>query len=983
MNSDKFQAEYKKLNSKQREAVDAIDGPVMVIAGPGTGKTKVLTMRIVKILEEGLSPADGILCLTFTNSGVSAMRERLAEFMGSSASRVVISTFHSFASSLIEEFYEELSLERPPRLLDEKDAVLLYDEILEHNDWKHLRLRSGGEHNFGDLKSLISLLKRERIRPEQYFKEIEAEVFQIKNNPESISSKGPTKGQMKSAEKEKVRNLEGRTTETSRFYELYEQTRKERNLVDYNDILEYIVELVRKSSNVRDTIRERYLYVLVDEHQDSNRVQNEFLSAVWADWERPNVFVVGDDRQLIYGFGGASISHFENFLETFKGTKLITLIKNYRSTQNILDLAGTFLQSTLVKEPLEGREGGAHPIRLIEAEYPRDEILAAGLEIKKKIEAGTAPKECALLVPKQAQVRTALAILKDLGLPVARGDKSSFFQLSETQSLLRLFRALASPYNPVVLSEVLLDSAFGVPFLTAHKFLRLYGRRLSLESLEKGEDTIKNLGKIVAKIAKEVQKRSVYELVQYVGTELFFKKAESHQTLLTEIEVVRTFLHLSLSSIEKNHRLTLDDFLSFLDRLESYGEDVPLAVFESDEGVKVSTLHGSKGLEFEYVWIAHLDQSSLMGGKHMGFTLPESIKGMMAKKDELTAKRELYVAITRAKDHSTLSYPRLGYSGSELKLADIVTEIPDGIFERRTAQETEKVIQGENPLLYVISKPLVVSEDAGKEIVEFVKKEYPERPLSVTHLNNFFSCPWKWYFRNFILLPEPETESLRFGNVVHAAIERIFKKKITSKKDISVLVSVVLDELLVWNERERARFTKDAVEILERFISDFLPKFSNARSEKKISSYRDPDVPKIEITGKIDLIQDLSDATSSVTDFKTGKVKTKREIEKETPDGRISDLLRQLAMYSYLLIHMKGEKPVSLSRLFFVEAEEGNKDMMYERHIGSEDISLLRKDIKEYESLLSSGKWIDLPCNFKPYGRQKECEYCALAINLK
>ena len=137
-------------------------------------------MRIVKILEEGLSPADGILCLTFTNSGVRAMRERLTEFTGSSASRVVISTFHSFASSLIEEFYEELSLERPPRLLDEKDAVLLYDDLLENNDWKHLRLRSGGEHNFGDLKSLISLLKRERISPEQYREAIEAEIFQVK-----------------------------------------------------------------------------------------------------------------------------------------------------------------------------------------------------------------------------------------------------------------------------------------------------------------------------------------------------------------------------------------------------------------------------------------------------------------------------------------------------------------------------------------------------------------------------------------------------------------------------------------------------------------------------------------------------------------------------------------------------------------------------------------------------------------------------------
>ena len=142
-------------------------------------------------------------------------------------------------------------------------------------------------------------------------------------------------------------------------------------------------------------------------------------------------------------------------------------------------------------------------------------------------------------------------------------------------------------------------------------------------------------------------------------------------------------------------------------------------------------------------------------------------------------------------------------------------------------------------------------------------------------------------------------------------------------------------------------------------------------------------MPQIEITGKVDLIQDLSDATSSVTDFKTGEVKTKREIEKISKDGRMSDLTRQLAMYSYLLMHMKEEKPVSCSRLFFVEAEEGDTDMIYEKQIGGEEISLLRKDIQDYDTFLKNGTWVDLQCNFKPYGRQKECEYCALARNLK
>jgi len=980
---EKFVELYKNLNPEQKKAVDTIDGPVMVIAGPGTGKTKVLTMRIAKILAEGLSPADGILCLTFTNTGVKAVRERLTEIIGPSALRVVISTFHSFASSLIEEFYEELSLERPPKLLDEKDAVLLYDELLENNDWECLRLRSGGEHNFGDLKSLISLLKRERMVPAVFAKEIESEVVRIQNNPESLSSRGPTKGQLKSAEKEKVKNLEGRTAETARFYELYERTKKARNLVDYDDILDYLLELVSKSSEVRDTIRERFLYVLVDEHQDSSGVQNGFLSAVWADVEKPNIFVVGDDRQLIYGFGGASLSHFQNFLETFQGTKLIALTQNYRSTQNILDLAGELLQSDLVKEPLVGNKAGSQAIRLIEAQYPRDEILSAGLEIKKKIEEGIAPHECALLVPKQAQVRTAVAVLRDLGLPVARGKSARLLGLPVTQSLLRIFRVIASPADPVYLGELLLDTISGVPFLQAHKFLRLQGKKISLESFEKAENEIKQLGELVVGFVKVGREKDVYELIQYVGAELFFQNADSHRKLLTEIEVVRTLLHLALVSMEKNHKLTLSNFLEFLDRLESYGEDVPLAVFESDEGVRVSTMHGSKGLEFEYVWIAHLDENSIMKGRHSGFTLPESIKEKIAKKDELTARRELYVAITRAKRHSTLSYPVMSYSGNDLKLAKVIAEMPEGLFERRSAGETEKSIQAENLFAYVAATPIVVPEDARKEIVEFVKKEYSDRSLSVTHLNNFFSCPWKWYFRNFIRLPEPESESLHFGNLVHSAIEKILKNKITAPKELPVLISGVLDELLIWDDRERVRFSRDAFAILEPLVVDFVPKLGEARSETNIASYRDPDVPNIAITGKIDLIEALPDGTSSVTDFKTGKVKTRKEIEKNTEDGRMSDLLRQLAMYSYLLMQVKNEKPVSLSRLFFVEAEVGDRDRFYERQIGSTEIELLRKDIKDYNFLLSSGKWLDLPCNFKPFGRQKECEYCVLAKNFK
>ena len=171
-----FTEGYKKLNPAQKEAVDSLDGPVMVIAGPGTGKTQVLALRIANILDKTDTPDNGVLCLTFTNAGVHAMRTRLAELMGSRGSRVVVSTFHAFAKSLIDKYYSLVGFESLPEMLDDTEAIGLVDEILEDGVWEHLRPRSDSARYFSDLKSLISLLKRENISPENFLIQVEAEI---------------------------------------------------------------------------------------------------------------------------------------------------------------------------------------------------------------------------------------------------------------------------------------------------------------------------------------------------------------------------------------------------------------------------------------------------------------------------------------------------------------------------------------------------------------------------------------------------------------------------------------------------------------------------------------------------------------------------------------------------------------------------------------------------------------------------------------
>ncbi len=981
-----FDEAYKNLNKAQREAVDTIDGPVMVVAGPGTGKTQILALRIANILLRTDIGASGILCLTFTNSGVRAMRERLRKYIGQASSEVKVSTFHSFAQKLVEKNFELLDLHRMPELLDEQASVLLCDEILHNNEWQYIRPRNNPSQYFYDLKSLISLLKRENINPEEFSESIVIEIESIKRDPASISSRGESKGKLKKEIEKKIESLE-RTKESVTFYSLYEEVKKEKGLMDYDDVLSYALEIVKTGEDVKSAIQEENQYILVDEHQDSSGVQNELLRAIWGKVELPNIFVVGDDRQLIYGFGGASISYFENFKHTFGKAHLITLVENYRSTQGILDTADVLLKSTLAEGSLQSNTKDKYDIELYECQYERDEILLAGQLFKKKIESGIAPEECALLVPKNRHVRSAVRILRDLGLPVSAGHSISFFDIPETHFQRCILRVVNDPYDSVSLGELLFSQLSNIDPLEAHKFLRsISARNLSLEDLINYKATDKNdlfsdsnsirtLGKKIKNWIDIYISSDIYTLIQTIGKEYFLDGVKDHNDLVRNVEVVRTYLHLAISQLEKHPHIKLGEYLEYIDRLESYNHHIPLAIIGMDGGINVMTLHGSKGLEFEVVHIAHMNESTFMNGKRRGFTLPESIENLIEEKDELTAKRELYVAITRAKRFCSLSYSLESFTSAPLEVAHIIGDIPDTHIVRKSLDESEKIISDGNPSVYIENKS--IKEKVGtKELAKIVAKEYTEKNVSVTLLNNFFECPWKWYFNSFLQLPTPKTESLFLGSVVHYGIEYILKNKIKpTDKILDTIINASLDKELVYEKSLRGRVQKNAKIIMNNWIKNYYSNIHKDYITERSVSFHDKMLPHLKMYGKIDLTEKYDDGIV-VTDFKTGSSKTKGVIEKKDEEGRQSSLLRQLAMYSYLLSLQK----VSHSKLLFLEEDSKDKNSVYTTHIGEEEIDLLVRDIKEYDSALSSGSWISRECHFKPYGgEQTECEYCAKA----
>lgn len=986
-----FDIEYKRLNKAQKEAVDAIDGPVMVVAGPGTGKTQILALRIGNILKKTDTKADGILCLTFTNSGVKAMQNRLFDYIGTDANNVRISTFHSFALEIIEKNYELLDFQMLPKLLADDEAVFLVDDILNENEWEYLRPRGNPVMYFGELRQLISILKRERLTPEKFLSYVEQDIESLKNDPDSISSRGENKGKLKKEIEKKIDSLK-RTSEVVEFYRLYEDKKLALGLMDYDDVLEYAVKLVEDYENVRADIYENYEYVLVDEHQDSSGVQNNFLKAVWQDIEKPNIFVVGDDRQLIYGFSGAKLSYFEEFMHFFGKAKLITLVENYRSTSNILSLADELLASSLTKERLNSNTKGDEKILLNEYSYPRDEILGAGLYFKEKIAQGDKPEDCALLVPKNSHVRNALNILANIGLSVSSGKNLSFFEVPETYSLLRVLNIITDPYNSVLLAESLLDKRSGIPTLEAHKFLKnIKADKLTIDDLiafgsDEGlfaiENNLSKWGKVLKKWIeyKEVKTSSIVSLI---GNEFLIDNSENHTELLKNVEVVRTFINLALLFEQKNLRANLKDFLAYIARLESYGSHITLATFGQDAGINVMTLHKSKGLEYKNVWIAHMNEEVLMSEKKAGFSLPEKVKEHIKQRDIETAKRELYVAITRSKENCVISYAGENYTGGEMNLVSIIRDLPDVHFIKKDKKETESELLGsdEGPKIFTKFEKEKERENTLEEVKEFVKLNYKDNKVSVSLLNNFFECPWKWYFRNFLKLPEVKGISLALGSSVHSTIEFILKNKTLPYKDeIKEKIISELKKEGIQDQKELNRLNKEAEKAVMNWVEYYYNKLSKDYVSERSVQFRDADFKDLLIYGKLDLTERDERGSITITDFKTGKPKTKNEIEKIDEEGRLSDYMRQLAMYSYLVSGAEKGKNVECSRLLFLEGDMNDKNSLYSTYIDQEKVDLLRRDIADYVQNLDSGEWVNMKCHFKSWGSNKDqCEYCKRA----
>ncbi len=1000
--SQRYREAKGRLNDAQREAVEHIHGPVVVFAGPGTGKTQILTLRIAEILErEGADLAPNILALTFTNAGVRAMRERLSSFIGPDlAYRVPIHTFHSFAQHQIEsypEFFPQFQFFRPVSQVERYEIV---EEILRNGSFQRLiNFHQSFERFIPNILSAIDELKQEGIDPDQFealLDEIPDRVLRKYGEDAYLKRRSGEReaGEVKlTVEKEMERERE-KQEELLRVYRAYQEKLRERERYDFADMILSVVTEAEKEGNFLTFLREQYLYLLVDEHQDTNRAQNrivELIADAPVNEGNPNLFVVGDEKQAIYRFQGASHENFLRLQERYRGTKVIHLGENYRSTQDLLDLAHRVIpaQRELISAhpEMKGKEG---KIRIVEAPDWETELSFIAADIAEKQKAGVPLDEIAVFARTNRELIQLKNILDARKIPATLFAKENILGTPELRSLVSIIRAIAHPDDDAILARALFSPLFKIP---ARALVLLFERKRN----QKGKrDTFTSLYRIAShpsqlkklKLERKEEK-ALEEAMELIGDLHSHAPTLDALTLLKELverasylnylaeqrDQIRAFqrferfFDLVRSEQEGRKEFTLADLVRFLDALERYHIRLELPERNASEGVSLMTAHGAKGLEFSHVYLMNLRESVWGKAKKRGhgFLLPTD-RSLGDIEDE---RRLFYVAITRAKESLTLTYAERDEKGREGARSPFIQAVEE--HEATDFLTLDPVPAQERMLL--LARP------SGRRHRLFdpvwVRERFLETPLSVSALNNYFQSPILYLFRNLIRVPSTKTRALILGDLVHDALKRFFslgKERNVGKEDLLRSLEDAIEYRFI-PVSDFQDITERAREILSDYYDFYHDSFRFDGIEVE-QGFRTPFVlpsgEKILLKGFIDKVERLDNGELRVIDYKTGKpMKRKRKEEREA-------LIRQLRFYKLLVEGVRPER-VREGVLDFVERDR--ESGTYAREILSlseEDRAIVAEEIQRFAEDILSGAFLE-----REYTREELGEYADLWETLR
>lgn len=989
-----FQEEYKKLNKAQKEAVDTTDGPVMVVAGPGTGKTQILALRIANILKgETQTSPESILALTFTNAGVISMRERLLKIIGDTAYRVNIFTFHAFCEHIIKEFPFYFPELEEARVISDLERIQIIETIIKENKFKDLISFHDEFFFLNKIVSGILAIKKEGLSPAVFLEKLPVWKRDLLASEEVYYKRDfgkYKKGDLKPTEEEKVNKKISKAQELGEIFTFYQAQLKKRGLYDFSDMVLYVLDKLVTNKDLKADTQEKYQYVLVDEHQDTNQGQNtliEFLTDAPHMEGKANIFTVGDEKQSIYRFQGASAETFSRFQTLYKDIHFVTLAENYRSTQNILDGA----RSLIVKSKGLGDSPILHSntkdnkkIKVYEFSNYKFELLYIAEDIKSKIANGVSPKEIAVLYRANKNVSDIKTIFDFYNISYTIFSKDKILDDSNIRNLIYILKALYNPNDDHNLGKTFFSKFLN---LDAYDVVKILDKFKTLRKAEK-----KHLFAIMD------DKRALNEIeVKYV--EDFFAFATMLKELKTEsynqdfpdffkIFLVKTgYIKYMLSSSDSRLQIIkldklldeikrqnqtkkdygLADFIYFVDAFAKYNLDIGSADPEIIEGVSLMTAHGAKGREFEYVYIINATRRSWEASKG-GASIALPI--YQYDGDIEDERRLFYVAMTRAKKFLNISFSRTDNDGREHEESEFVKEIDASFKEEiKTKEFEEKNVENLNSFLSTEKSSASLFEP------QYLRDLFFKRGLNVSALNNYLTCPKKYLYKNLIRIPDAYSPTLKFGDLIHKSLELFFSASARTEEILPkrLLLEAFEKELIktYFSEKDEDKFKTRGEKLLNEYYDEYADSWTyRVKTEFKVKREFELDNKEIlKISGFIDKIENNDDDGSvNIVDYKTG-----RTFSEKTKEEKL-DYERQIVFYHLLLEKYDEDNlVVNKSILDFVERNKKGEFEQYSFKVTKEHLNKLREEINLCADEILSMEFLKKGCN------KQDCEYCRMS----
>jgi len=889
------------LNAQQRRAVEHGEGPLLVVAGAGTGKTRVITERIRHLLESNPElTGENILGLTFTDKAAGQMKSRVVKAVGERAEGIWLSTFHSFCLEKI------LRVANPDlKILEDIDHWILLRRNMAELDLKHFRRLAEPGEFLNDFLQFFSRCQDELVTPNDF------QAYVDKSRQAYLARRASLAADTRALEEEEL----ARQDELARVYRVSERLLRERNLLTFGALLMQAVQLLRTDATLLQSLRDQFHYILVDEFQDTNIVQLELLWLLAG--ERRNIVAVGDDDQAIYRFRGASFGSFTIFLKRFCGVTeknltegvrqfIAPLTQNYRSTNRILRVAGEVIShnekspllppKTLVTENPDGEK-----IRLAEFARPEEEAHWIASEIERLHLPGNPWRNFAVLYRKHTHVKKLIGALQHRKIPfVIR--KFSILTSTVVRDLLAYLRLIAVPSDNVACSRVL-----------AAPYWKLQPRDLVRLAERAGKNRRRSLNDEMDAAQSDLPFSSeasrLPELVSFLARFRQMARKIPASGLLDQLisaleiaplpfEADRRYLERFVQFVknweQKSEKKRLRDFVEYLEYFSEAGGDICLDEESADDAVQLMTVHSAKGLEFPHVFIMQLNKNDFpSNARPVKFEFPpELMKEEKPTGDfQIQEERRLfYVALTRARQRLTLSHVNNKWKRPSPFLEDFLRNAK--IQKHDTAQSAPQVtvppseeVAGAAPESSDPAQlffPSFAPDEGGRaysRVAVWAKAYHPPAAeplqLSASAIECYCKCPMKYLFQNMWSIRGGPRATMTFGSVMHTTIKAfaggMAKHGKFSLEDVMAIYDREWRSMGFPDDYQEEEYRKAGREQLQDFYRAYAAAPPDVlHQEKSFELHLDHDVI---VKGRMDQINSLGSKEVEIVDYKTGKPK--------------------------------------------------------------------------------------------------------------